>query len=121
MEEKELGRDIFPKTPADEDKPKITTSQGDGNNTKHGEKRLAERGFSEEKKEDIKNNYSRKVYQEGGKVVYAKKNGNYYDVIIENADGETITAVGGNTRSLRTWRDVERMLNNNGGYSTLPY
>ncbi|MCR4996277.1 MAG: hypothetical protein K6A61_03140 [Butyrivibrio sp.] len=28
VEEKELGRDIFPKTPADEDKPKITTSHG---------------------------------------------------------------------------------------------
>ena len=28
VEEKELGRDIFPKTPADEQKPKITTSQG---------------------------------------------------------------------------------------------
>lgn len=27
VEEKELGRDIFPKTPADEDKPKITTSR----------------------------------------------------------------------------------------------
>ena len=28
VEEKELGRDIFPKTPADEDKPKIMTIQG---------------------------------------------------------------------------------------------
>ena len=31
VEEKELGRDIFPKTPAEEDKPKITTAQGNGN------------------------------------------------------------------------------------------
>ncbi|SFU33153.1 T7SS effector LXG polymorphic toxin [Butyrivibrio sp. M55] len=28
VEEKELGREIFPKTPAEEDKPKITTIQG---------------------------------------------------------------------------------------------
>ena len=26
-----------------------------------------------------------------------------------------------NTKSLRTWKDVTRMLNNNGGYSTMPY
>ena len=31
VEEKELGHEIFPKTPADEDKPKITTAQGNGN------------------------------------------------------------------------------------------
>ena len=34
VEEKELGRDIFPKTPADEDKPKITTSRGSKNQNK---------------------------------------------------------------------------------------
>lgn len=37
-----------------------------------------------------------------------------------NEDGEIITAVGGNTKSLKTWKDVARMLENNGGYSTLP-
>ena len=31
VEEKELGHEIFPKTPAEEDKPKITTAQGNGN------------------------------------------------------------------------------------------
>lgn len=41
--------------------------------------------------------------------------------IITNADGEIVTAVGGNTKSLKTWKDVTKMLNNNGGYSTLPY
>ena len=90
-------------------------------NTRHGDQRLKERGFTDEKVNDLINNYSQKVYQEGGKTVYAKKNGNYYDVIITNADGEIITAVGGNSKSLRTWKDVTRMLNNNGGYSTLPY
>ena len=34
---------------------------------------MAERGFTEEKKEDIKRNYSQKLYQEGGRTVYAKK------------------------------------------------
>ncbi len=44
-----------------------------------------------------------------------------YDVIITNSKGEIITAVGGNTKSLKTWKDVViRMLNNNGGYSSLP-
>ena len=91
-----------------------------GKNTKHGEQRLAERGFSQEKVDDIVNNYSQKVYQDGGRTVYAKKNGNYYDVIIKNSKGEIVTAVGGNTKSLKTWKNVIRMLNNNGGYSSLP-
>lgn len=81
---------------------------------------MEERGFSQEKVDDIVNNYSQKVYQEGGRIVYAKKTGNYYDVIIKNADDEIITAVGGSTKSLRTWMDVVRMLSNNGGYSTIP-
>ena len=62
-------------------------------NTRRGDQRLKERGFTDEKVNDLINNYSQKVYQEGGKTVYAKKNGNYYDVIITNADGEIITAV----------------------------
>ena len=90
-------------------------------NTKHGDQRLKERGFTDEKVTDIMENYSQKVYQDGGRTVYAKKNGNYYDVIITNADGEIVTAVGGNTKSLKTWKDVTKILNNNGGYSTLPY
>lgn len=90
-------------------------------NTKHGNLRIEERGFSEDKIKDIMNNFSQKVYQEGGRTVYAKKNGNYYDVIITNANGDIVTAVGGNTKSLKTWKDVIKMLNNNGGYSSLPY
>ncbi|MEK5389038.1 RHS repeat-associated core domain-containing protein [Margalitia sp. FSL K6-0131] len=91
-----------------------------GNKTKHGEQRAAQRGFSEGKINDIKHNYSHKVYQPGGRTVYAKKNGNYYDVVITNSKGKVITTVGGNTRSLKTWKDVTKMLNNNGGYSSLP-
>ncbi|MBB5196926.1 hypothetical protein [Anaerocolumna cellulosilytica] len=52
--------------------------------------------------------------------MYAKKNGNYYDVVITNKNGQVITAVGGNTKSLRNWSDVTKMLNNHGGYSSLP-
>ena len=89
--------------------------------TKHGDQRLKERGFTDDKIADIIENYSQKVYQEGGRTVYIKKNGNYYDVIIINANGEIVTAVGGNTKSLKTWKDVIKMLNNNGGYSSLPY
>ncbi|MCR4937141.1 MAG: HINT domain-containing protein [Lachnospiraceae bacterium] len=85
--------------------------------TNHGAKRILERGFTREKITDIVENYSHKLYQPGGRVVYAKKVGNYYDVIIMNSDGEIITAVGGNTKSLRTLKDVLKMLTNNGGYS----
>ncbi|RKJ47583.1 RHS repeat-associated core domain-containing protein [bacterium 1XD42-54] len=89
--------------------------------TKHGNKRMNERGFTETKVNDIINNYSQKLYQEGGKTVYVKKNGKFYDVIITNSEGQVVTAVGGNTKSLRNWKDVVQMLNNNGGFSTVPY
>ena len=92
----------------------------DKKDTKHGEKRKNERGFTKEKIEDITKNYSQKVYQPGGRTVYAKKTGGYYDVVIYNNEGKIITTVGGNTKSLKTWSDVVRMLNNNGGFSSLP-
>ncbi|MCI1695606.1 hypothetical protein [Aneurinibacillus aneurinilyticus] len=88
--------------------------------TIHGETRANQRGFSNDKINDIKNNYSHKVYQSGGRTVYAKKNGNYYDVVVINRKGEVITTVGGNTKSLKTWKDVTKMLNNQGGFSSLP-
>ncbi|GAE90851.1 hypothetical protein JCM21531_4499 [Acetivibrio straminisolvens JCM 21531] len=88
--------------------------------TKHGEKRAKERGFSDEKINDIRNNYSQKVYQSGGRTVFAKKNGNYYDVVIVNKEGVVITTVGGKTKSLKTWKDVLKMLKNNGEISSLP-
>ena len=89
--------------------------------TKHGDYRIETRKFSESKIADIKSNYSHKVYQSGGRTVFAKKTGNFYDVIILNEKGTVITAVGGSDRSLRTWKDVTKMLNNNGGYSSLPW
>ena len=92
----------------------------DKKDTKHGEKRKNERGFTKEKIEDITKNYSQKVYQPGGRTVYAKKTGGYYDVVIYNNEGKIITTVGGNTKSLKTWSDVVRILNNNGGFSSLP-
>jgi hypothetical protein len=51
----------------------------DGGNsfTKHGEQQAQQRGFSDEKISDIQQNYSQKVYQSGGRTVYAQKNGNY--------------------------------------------
>ncbi|MDQ0172398.1 RHS repeat-associated core domain-containing protein [Paenibacillus tundrae] len=88
--------------------------------TNHGQQRANQRGFSESKIKDIKENPSQKVYQSGGRTVFAKKNGNFYDVVITNSSGKVITTVGGNTRSLRTWKDVTKMLNNQGGYSSLP-
>ncbi|MMZ59787.1 hypothetical protein D1872_218410 [compost metagenome] len=99
--------------------PKGGGAKGAGK-TIHGEIRANQRGFSNDKINDIKNNYSHKVYQSGGRTVYAKKNGNYYDVVVINRNGEVITTVGGNTKSLKTWKDVTKMLNNQGGFSSLP-
>ena len=101
------------------------SSSGDPNKdpvkkTKHGKERAASRGFSEKRIKEIKEKPSHQVYQSGGRTVYAQRNGNFYDVVITNKAGETITTVGGNTHSLRTWSDVTKMLNNNGGYSSLP-
>jgi len=42
------------------------------------------------------------------------------NVVITNSSGKVITTVGGNTRSLKTWKDVTKMLNNQGGFSSLP-
>lgn len=41
-------------------------------------------GFTETKVNDIINNYSEAVYQQGEKTVYIKENGEFYDVIITN-------------------------------------
>ncbi|MGE6577829.1 hypothetical protein ACQKFM_23285 [Paenibacillus xylanexedens] len=56
-------------------------------------------------------NPSQKVYQSGGRTVYAKKNGNYYDVVITNSSGKVITTVGGNTRYFNNWKHITKMLN----------
>ena len=86
----------------------------------HGAQNANARGFTSGKIDGIISSYSQKVYQSGGKTVYAKKSGNYYDVVIVNNKKEIVTVVGGNTNSLKTWNDVTKMLNNNGGYSSLP-
>ena len=112
------GKEIRVITNTAEDAAKVVKNK---NATSHGRERMIQRGFREDKIDDIINNYSQKVYQEGGRVVYAKKTGNFYDVVIVNAQGEIITTVVGNTQSLKTWKDVARMLNNNGGYSSLPW
>lgn len=53
----------------------LRRSSKSGKNTNHGNQRLKERGFTQEKADDIVNNYSQKVYQDGGRTVYAKKTG----------------------------------------------
>lgn len=45
---------------------------------------MNESGFTETKVNDIINNYSEEVYQQGEKTVYIKENGEFYDVIITN-------------------------------------
>nr|WP_232035792.1 hemagglutinin repeat-containing protein [Methylomusa anaerophila] len=89
--------------------------------TQHAVERTELRGFTLARIDNVVSNYSQKVYQPGGLEVYAKKVGNFYDVVIVNSTKEIVTVVGGNTGSLRTWSDVTRMLNNNGGYSSLPW
>jgi hypothetical protein len=88
--------------------------------TNHGDYRSKQRGFCDEMINDIKENPSQKVYQSGGRTVYTKKNGNFYDVVIVNKEGKVITTVGGKEKTLDNWKKVTKMLNNNGGYSSLP-
>ncbi|MHB1684856.1 MAG: hypothetical protein ACYCYO_18865 [Bacilli bacterium] len=97
-------------------------TEGTGNTeaTQHGAQRIQQRGFSQQQIDNVVNNYSQKVYQPGGRTVYAKKVGNFYDVVVKSSDGKIITTVGGNTKFLRNWKDVVKMLQNNGGYSTIP-
>jgi hypothetical protein len=88
--------------------------------TEHAAVNANKRGFTPERIDDIIDNWSQKVYQSEGKTVYAKKNGNWYDVVITNKNGDIVTVVGGNTNSLANWSDVTQMLKNNGGYFSLP-
>uniref|UniRef100_UPI0026EC29D1 hypothetical protein n=1 Tax=Conchiformibius steedae TaxID=153493 RepID=UPI0026EC29D1 len=93
------------------------------NGTIHGQQRLAERGFTQEKVNNIVQSYSEKGYQPGGLTVYIKKkHDGSYDVIILNNKNELVTAVGGNEskRNLPNRATVMRMLNNNGGFSGVP-
>ena len=88
--------------------------------TSHGLNQANARGFNDSKVDSIMENPSQKVYQSGGRTVYAKKIGGYYDVVVTNSEGKVITCVGGNTRSLPSWNAVTKMLENQGGYSSLP-
>ena len=96
-----------PATPPNDDDPH--------NKTRHGQEKAEQRGFTDEKIKDIVDNYSHKVYQPGGRTVYAKKNGNYYDVVITNKNGDIISTIGGKTKSLKNWKAVTKMLDNQGG------
>lgn len=89
--------------------------------------RLPRGGYSPEDVDDIINNWTKKYYQPGGRSVYIKKNNYGYDVIIVDKNGKGIVSViGGNTNNgvkntLPDMSTVERMLNNNGGFSNLPF
>ena len=93
--------------------------------TVHGDERLAGRGFSQERLQNIVENYSEKGYQSGGKTVYIqKRKDGYYDVLVLNSNNMVVTAVGGTIPpdkfSLPNRKAVMKMLNNNGGFSGLP-
>ena len=93
--------------------------------TVHGDERLAGRGFSQERLQNIVENYSEKGYQSGGKTVYIqKRKDGYYDVLVLNSNNMVVTAVGGTIPpdkfSLPNRKTVMKMLNNNGGFSGLP-
>lgn|GEM_PF-2270851 len=88
--------------------------------TEHAAKNANKRGFTTKRIDDIIDNWSHKVYQSEAKTVYAKVNGNFYDVVITNRNGDIVTVVGGNTESLKNWNAVTKMLNNYGGYFSLP-
>jgi hypothetical protein len=88
--------------------------------TQHGAQRANERGFTGERIDDIIDNPSQRVYQQGGRTVYAQKIGGRYYVVITDRAGAVITVVGGKGGTLRRWPDVTKMLNNQGGYTSVP-
>ena len=94
--------------------------------TEHAAQQATARQYTLEDVDDIVNNWTDKLYQSGGKTVYLKKQTYGYDVVIIDANGESIVSViGGNAKrgaknTLQNLEDVKRMLRNNGGWSNLP-
>jgi hypothetical protein len=88
--------------------------------TSHGLAQAKARRFQDSLVDDIRENPSHKVYQSGGRTVYAKKYNGYYGVVATNNAGKVIACVGGNTRSLPILNVVMKMIGNQGPCSTLP-
>ena len=60
-----------------------------------GKKELSSVDLVDEKINNIKQKLFAQSLSIGGRTVYAKKNGNYYDVTITNSEGKIISTVGG--------------------------
>jgi hypothetical protein len=93
----------------------------------HAAEQANQRRYSPEDIDNIIDNWTHKRYQPGGRSVYIRKSGTHsYDVVIMDRNGRTIVSVvGGNVNngmnnSLKTMQLVERMLINQGGFSTMP-
>ena len=94
--------------------------------TEHAAQQATKRGYSPQDIDSIISNWTEKYYQPGGRTVYIKRQSYGYDVVIIDKNGKSIiTVVGGNGKNgvantLHNLDDVKRMLENQGGYSTIP-
>ena len=93
----------------------------------HAAEQANARRYSPSDIDNIIDNWTHKRYQPGGRSVYIRRSGtNSYDVVVMDRNGRTIiSVVGGNVNngiknSLPDMPAVRRMLENQGGYSTIP-
>ncbi|MBL1230383.1 hypothetical protein IW492_14205 [Enterococcus sp. BWB1-3] len=94
--------------------------------TEHGADQAVKRGYSASDVDKIIDNWSNKFYQPNGRTVYVKRQTYGYDVVIIDKNGKgVVSVIGGNSNNgvgntLPDLNAVKQMLNNQGGYSTIP-
>lgn len=144
VEEKELGRDIFPKTPADEQTPKIITSKSFSEMTdeeleEYGLKRHSDGSIRDTKGRfagnsgvipgtpgvDITEDYLEKQgYKIRGREITVRSadgKARRYDIVVEDSEGNIIGIEVKSGSATRTKQQVEidKELNSNGGLDTV--
>lgn len=91
--------------------------------TEHGAEQANNRGYTPDMVDDIIDDWTDKVYQPGGKTVYIQRRNDGYHVVILDSLNNIVSVIGGakGGNTLQNWASVERMLNNNGGYTRNPF
>lgn len=90
--------------------------------TKHAAENANKRGFSSDLIDTTIGSYSQKFYSYGEEI-FARKNGNYYDLIVKDRNSNNIVSViGGSTNSLKTTKDIEKFFKKQHGMNitTIP-
>ncbi|MCL2399481.1 MAG: DUF4258 domain-containing protein, partial [Defluviitaleaceae bacterium] len=95
--------------------------------TEHAAEQANARKYSPQDVDHILDNWTHKRYQPGGRSVYIYRSGvKTHHIVVMDKNGRTIISViGGNTKNgasntMLEWKDVIRMLENQGGYYTMP-